>query len=136
MASLDFPHVVIKIEDEEVPWLPNNQGSEESETFAGTCSAGFAVPKSEVVHGGDPWIPEPVSEEREIPTDYGSELPDVIVKLEEEEEPCVPYHPASEGIKILHGAHSVERMLDHEWGGPVRIPSLLWSSQKLQSCVG
>ncbi|XP_048343181.1 uncharacterized protein LOC125427674 [Sphaerodactylus townsendi] len=106
MASLDVPHVVIKLEEEEVPWLQNNQGSKESETFTGTCSAGFAVPKSEMVRGGDPWIPEPVSEEREIPTEYGSELPDVIVKLEEEEEPCVPYCPGSEGDKIFHGAQS------------------------------
>lgn len=33
---------------------------------------GFPVPKSEVIHGGDPWIPEPVSQEKEIPVDYGS----------------------------------------------------------------
>ncbi|XP_054834943.1 zinc finger protein 251-like isoform X2 [Eublepharis macularius] len=34
--------------------------------------------------------------------DYCSELPDVIVKLEEEEEPCVPCRPGSEGNRILH----------------------------------
>ncbi|KAL8213204.1 UNVERIFIED_CONTAM: hypothetical protein K2H54_061274, partial [Gekko kuhli] len=35
MATLDFPHVVIKKEEEEeVSWLTNNQGSEENETFA------------------------------------------------------------------------------------------------------
>lgn len=34
--------------------------------------AGFPVPKSEAIHGGDPWIPEPVSELKEIPPDCSS----------------------------------------------------------------
>ncbi|XP_060616162.2 uncharacterized protein [Anolis sagrei] len=100
-----FPSVTVKLEDEEEePWVAQTQVSEEKETFLGSHSAGFFVPKSEVIHGGDPWIPEPVSEEKEIPTDYGSELPDVIVKLEQEEEPYVPYHSVSEASVIFKGS--------------------------------
>nr|XP_028573489.1 zinc finger protein 2-like [Podarcis muralis] len=106
MASLEFPNVTIKLEDEdEMLWLPNNQGSEDIKNSPGDRS-GFPVPKTEVVHGGDPWIPEPVLEEKEIPADYGSELPDVIIKLEQEEVPYVPCRPVSEASVTFQAAHS------------------------------
>ncbi|KAJ7303376.1 hypothetical protein JRQ81_012335 [Phrynocephalus forsythii] len=122
MAALELPSVTVKLEDEEAaPWLPNNQGSEDTDNFPSTHSAGFPVPKSEVIHGGDPWIPEPVSEEREIPTDYTSELPDVIVKLEEEEELYIPYRQVSAASTPFKGPHSVSLSRD-QMKADIQIP--------------
>nr|XP_020668716.1 zinc finger protein 316-like [Pogona vitticeps] len=53
--------------------------------------AGFPVPKpdmmSRVDRGKDLWIPDlPADKEKDFPLDSASEFPDVIIKVEEEEE--------------------------------------------------